>query len=255
MFFKKYVLTIPVRDQGIRLSVTNVMEYSRARTYASKEPETIEWFHRYFRPGSVYYDIGANIGLYSLYPAKLLSQDVRIISIEPASVNFHKLNLNVYLNSLAGVISSLCVAVSDREEIGEFALGDLTEGSALHSYGEAVDYMGNPFQPLHQYRIFSTTLDSLHERWGLPFPNHIKIDVDGIERKIIEGAPNTLADPRLQTVLVEITDKGDSVEYITSTMKKEGFRIDDDFSEHSSELLKGTPYEKSRNFIFVRDLK
>ena len=54
---------------AIRISTPN--EHHRADTYATKEPETIEWLRDNLRDGDVFYDVGANIGLYSLYAAKL----------------------------------------------------------------------------------------------------------------------------------------------------------------------------------------
>lgn len=48
------------------------------------------------------------------------------------------------------------------------------------------------------------TVDAFVKQFDPPFPTHIKIDVDGIEDKIIQGAPETLRDSRLQSLLIEL---------------------------------------------------
>ena len=73
---------------AIRVSTPN--EYHRADIYATKEPETIEWLRENLRDGDVFYDVGANIGLYSLYAAKLRAA-CRVFALEPESQNFGKL--------------------------------------------------------------------------------------------------------------------------------------------------------------------
>ena len=78
-------------------------------------------------------------------------------------------------------------------------------------------------------------------------------DVDGLEERVIAGAAQTLKDPRLRSVLVEISlEKGGS-NPILERLAGEGFTLVTDFSAHSTELLKGTPYEDCVNHVFIRD--
>ena len=60
----------------------------------------------------------------------------------------------------------------------------------------------------HKQGIFSTTLDDLHFNWKLPFPDHIKIDVDGIEHLILQGAQKFLADKKINNIkkLIKLTN-------------------------------------------------
>ena len=188
--------------------------------YETKEPETLEWIERFFRPWDVVYDIGANIGLYALFAAKHLRSQCKVYAFEPESLNYAKLNKNIYVNGLSGVIVPCCLAVSDRlcfdnfnihpnvyqrEKLGE----GLIAGSALHGFGTTLDYAGRPFKPIHQQGTVAVSLDYLWGSFGLEFPNHIKIDVDGLEEKIMEGADRTLEDLRLKSIFVEISSPGD----------------------------------------------
>ena len=66
----------------------------RVTTFLTKEPETIEWIDT-FAPGDVLFDIGANIGCYSIYAA---SRSVRVMAFEPESQNYALINQNIFLN-------------------------------------------------------------------------------------------------------------------------------------------------------------
>ncbi len=252
-----------VKDCVILLEVESEIEKGRANTYGTKEPETLEWIERYFEPEDVMYDVGANIGLYSLFAAKHLRGQCKVYAFEPEALNYARLSKNIYLNGLSGVVLPCCVAVTDRMCFDTFYLnphnfekitgGRLVSGSSLHSFGATVDYRGKPFQPFHQQGSVGVSLDHLWQVWGLEFPNHIKIDVDGLEEKIIAGAGQTLKDRRLKSVLVEVSQsKGDS-DPILQGLTQAGFLQVTDFDAHSSELLRGTPYEDSVNSVFIRE--
>jgi len=257
--------TVPCRVKGqmILLDVETEIEEYRAETYETKEPETLEWIERFFQPQDVIYDVGANIGLYSLFAAKRLRSQCKIYAFEPESLNYAKLNKNIYINGLSGVIVPCCLAVSDSlgfdyfnihpniflpEQLGE----GLVAGSALHGFGMSEDYAGKQFKPVHRQGSLAVSLDCLWGTFGLDFPNHIKIDVDGLEGKIIRGADRTLGDSRLKTILIEISSAQGERDPILEKLAKAGFVSFTDFAAHSSEQHKGTAYEQSVNTVFVR---
>ncbi len=253
-----------VKGHVILLEVESEIEKYRARTYATKEPETLEWIERYFQPGDVMYDIGANIGLYSLFAAKRLHGQCKVYAFEPEALNHGKLSRNIYLNGLSGVVLPCCVAVTDRlcfdifylnpQNFEKMANGQgLVSGSALHSFGAAEDYNGRSFQPFHRQGTIGVSMDHLWQTWGLDFPNHVKIDVDGLEEKIIAGAAQTLEDRRLKSVLIEISASKGGLDPILQRLTQVGFKQVKDFTAHSCELLKGTPYEDCVNCVFIRD--
>ena len=98
------------------VEVGNPRELSRVRAYLTREPETVEWIAEYVKSQDVFYDIGANIGLYSIFAAKLHRGDLKVYSFEPESQNYASLNRNVYLNGLSDAITTLCMAVSDSSD-------------------------------------------------------------------------------------------------------------------------------------------
>jgi FkbM family methyltransferase len=251
-----------VREQEIVLDVEANSEQYRADTYESKEPETLTWIERYFSRGDVFYDLGANIGLYSLYSAKILKGKCKIYAFEPEALNYAKLNKNIILNSFSGIIIPCCIAISDHLSFDIFNLhpmgfeltdkGKFTPGSALHCFGSTIDFQGENFTPFHTQGNIGVSLDYLIYELNCDFPDHIKIDVDGHEEKVINGSLKTINDKRLKTVLIEISESEGEKKSISCLLEGAGLVEDTNYQEHSSAALKGTPFEMCHNTIFVR---
>jgi len=236
------LLDVDSREQDER--ATN-REMWRVETYTTKEPDTLAWIDEFFRPGDVIYDVGANIGQYSLYAAKRLQRDCKVLAFEPEALNYAKLNRNIVLNGLTGVVIPYCLAVTEKMAFDVFYAQTFTPGAALHSWGRPVTQGERPFAPQNQQGMVGMSLDDLTGRFGLPFPNHIKIDVDGIEEEIIRGAQVTLADRRLRTALVEVYMFESIAERIEQVFAEHGFSL------HNADVADHTP-GKAQNLIFTR---
>lgn len=198
---------VQMGDCRVLAEVTNPRELSRLAAYGIKEPGTIEWIDRALGEGDVLYDIGANIGLFGIYAAMRHPGLGRVYSFEPESQNFASLNRQVLRNGLVNRVVPLCMALTREGTIDTFFIRKhLRAGEALHQLGSPVDDTGTPFDPVHTQGVVALTVDSLHQSFGLPFPTHLKIDVDGHERAVVEGSRRTMRDPRLRSVLIEITE-------------------------------------------------
>ena len=81
-------------------------------TIFSKEPTTIPWLEA-IRADETLVDIGANIGLYSIYAAAYTG--CRVYAFEPEALNYAELNKNVFVNDLHGRVSAFCIAMSDEQ--------------------------------------------------------------------------------------------------------------------------------------------
>jgi len=193
---------IRVRKQSILIAVEHRRTLKRAQTYSVKEPETLDWIDK-FEPNTCYFDIGANIGQYSLYPAKKYGSCIKVYAFEPQSSNYNALNKNIFLNNLRKNIMSYCVAISGRSEFSELYIPKFIPGGNRSQFGkEDIEHM--KISATHTQGMFGVTLDDLCEKWGFPFPNYIKIDVDGIETAILNGAKHVLAHANLKSVIVEL---------------------------------------------------
>ena len=190
---------------------------TRVLTYESKEPDTLDWIDRMVRPGDVFYDVGANIGVYALYAA---AAGARVYAFEPEALNFARLNENIVANQRSQAIIAYPLGISNATGVAELHLSQFVEGAALHAVQLP---SGQPAgRPAHLQGLLVTSLDDLQHRFGLPAPVHIKIDVDGLEPAIVEGAALTLADPKLRSVLIEINAEQDA---IADRMARAGFEL------------------------------
>lgn len=193
---------VKVKGQRIRLAVDNLRTLQRAKTYSIKEPDTLDWLDS-FQPDSCLFDLGANIGQYSLYPAAKYGKKIRVYSFEPQCANYYLLNRNIHLNNLESIITAYCVAVSGQSTFSRLYIPKFIGGGNRSQFGrEDLKQMKMP--SAHVQGMFGVTLDDLCTRWDFPCPNYIKIDVDGIEISIIRGAENTLKRPELRSVIVEL---------------------------------------------------
>jgi len=145
------------------VEVTNPRELSRIREYVNEEPGTLEWLRRYVQAGDVLYDVGANIGLYSVYAAKRHWGSVPVYCFEPESQNYAALNRNLY--GVSDIVTPFCVALTDRPRIESFNVrGQLRAGGAIHQFGSTVDDMGRPFSPVHRQGMLGVTRDTFTRR-------------------------------------------------------------------------------------------
>ena len=101
------------------------------------------------------------------------------------------------------------------------------------------------FTPQNRQGTVSSSLDELTERFSLPVPNHIKVDVDGIEDLIVEGAAGLFQKPELETVLIEVFMHGDIADRIRKGFEKGGFTLS---NEANTDFTEGVV----QNLIFVR---
>lgn len=197
------------------------------RLYAcEKEPETISWIESEIEPGDVFFDIGANVGAYSFVAWAATGGNCKIYAFEPSFSTYAALNHNILINNCQEKIASLQVALSDENKLFKFNYFKVTPGIASHTLGEAVDENEQPFQPEFVQYIPGYRMDDLIKQYALPIPNHIKIDVDGAEYSILQGALDTLANPSLRSVLIEVDEKRSQNGDITSLMANMGFRLD-----------------------------
>lgn len=213
---------VRVREQRILISIDHLRTLNRAKTYSNKEPDTLDWLDS-FEPGSCYFDIGANIGQYSLYPAKKYGPAVQVFSFEPQSNNYYALNKNIYLNNLGNHILSYCVAVSGRSEFSKLYIPKFIPGGNRSQFGHE-DLENMKMSATHTQGMFGVTLNDLCGQWGFPCPNYMKIDVDGIEISILEGASAVLRNPALKSVIIELGTNAEQ-EKATAIMQRAGLEV------------------------------
>jgi len=201
-------LSVAVDDFSLAFVCHGPMEEMRVRSLLVKEEGTIDWLRQYVLPGEVFLDVGANIGLYSLVAAKRVGAGGRVFSIEPHAVNVISLMQNIAANNLQDRINVICTALHNSSGVFEFNYYSLEPGSAMSQLGETKDGYEQDFVPVMKELKLATSIDDLVARQSMPPPNHVKIDVDGNERLVIEGMMNLLQSPaRPRSVQVEVNKR------------------------------------------------
>jgi FkbM family methyltransferase len=143
--------------------------------FGTYEPTQTQLFQELVKPGDVVYDIGAHFGYYTLLSSKLVGDGGKVIAFEPSPANLVRLYRHINLNDRKNV-QVLELAVSDHEGIAHF---ETRTGSGV---GHLAD--DGPLE------VKLTTLDSLTQ---FPLPQVMKIDVEGAEVGVLNGAKTLFA--------------------------------------------------------------
>lgn len=157
-----------------------------ARVYFNLvEPEQTKVFVNTVSAGQVLFDIGANVGYYSLLGSKLVGPNGKVFSFESVVRNLVYLYRHIALNKLENV-TIISAACSDRLTIASFSLGD---NYALGHLGQG----GNQgkYNPKNTAVVPTVTVDEVVKLTSVS-PDVLKIDVEGAEFQVLQGAHNTL---------------------------------------------------------------
>jgi FkbM family methyltransferase len=186
----------------LNFSIPNALNKFRVDTFSSKEPETLEWIDSIPR-ASVVWDVGANVGLYACYAAR--ARDCRVFAFEPSVFNLEALARNIFLNRLTERITVVPLPLSDELAVSKFSMTSTEWGAALSTFGQPYGHDGEPIQKVFEFSTIGLSMVDAVDLLKIPYPDYIKIDVDGIEHLILRGGVPILR--RAKGVLVEINDR------------------------------------------------
>ena len=222
----------------IKLIIESPTHIGRLKS-CKKEPDTVVWIEENFNHSAVLYDIGANVGAYSLI-AGIIAKNKKnsfVYSFEPVPQTFSALLKNVNQNDLFEYIKCFPVALGKKNEILPINLSSEISGDAMHAVGEPIDAYGNLFVPKYRYNIMCFSLDEFITLYKLELPTMIKIDVDGTELDILNGSLKTLASDSLQYILVEVRKDSKISDNVVSLLNKFNFKLINSGKVYSSEFI------------------
>ena len=212
--------TTLVNGQEFVLCAANPRLDFRTRTFATKEPDTLKWIDS-FENGSVLWDIGANVGLYSLYAAK--TRDCKVFAFEPSVFCLEFLARNIWLNNLQSLITIVPNPLSDNTQPNLLTLHSREWGDSSNSFGTTLNQDGAEINASFDYKILGTTIDEAISKFNLPPPQHIKIDVDGIEPMILTGGAQILK--TVMSVSVEVPTYRGANERVSELLSQAGLKM------------------------------
>lgn len=225
----KYVARMDYHDSVIKLVIQTHADVQRLHS-CRKEPETVSWIEKEVDSDTVLYDIGANVGAYSLIAAARGA--ARVYAFEPGYSTFATLSENIIMNDMQNNITPFCLGIGNSTNCEELLFSDTASGSAQHSWGHtALRIKGQ------HITVPVMTLDDARENFRLSPPTMMKIDVDGLEFSVIQGAIHTIALPQLKTILIEIDEREQGTAILTRLLSDAGFVLSE---KHPREKGKST---------------
>jgi FkbM family methyltransferase len=186
----------------IRLHVTSDMERKYRVKSCAKEPWTVQWLDTDVRPGQVLYDIGANVGTFTLVAA--VGRQATVVAFEPGFANFARLCENIHLNSAGHAVLPVPLPLVEHTGIVGFHYRSTEPGQSRHKVSSNGWRTTPTASGRYEQPMLGVSLDEARRLFELPAPDHIKLDVDGAELGVLAGATETLRATSLLTVLAEV---------------------------------------------------
>ncbi len=253
-FNKDFYETRNIKNKKINFFIPNAVTKWRVNTLFDKEPETIEWIDNFKNINNeqiIFWDIGSNIGLYSIYAASI-HKNIKIYSFEPSTSNLRILSRNISINDLSDKISIAQFPLSKENfQFSKMNEQEFKEGWSMNTFGEPTDYEGKEFKPLQKYKIFGMSIDYLVQSNILEKPNYIKIDVDGIEDEILAGGIKSLTNQNLKSISIELNKNYESqYKNVIDIMNKINLKFK--HKKHAQIYENDKKFSEIFNYVFER---
>ena len=199
----------------------------RATKTPSLDLDTNQWI-KTFTKNDIFYDIGANIGLYSIMAAKFLQ--VKVYAVEIDLMNTRMLYENVYMNNCHDIVTILPFGLDSHSHQEKLFLKTMSYGDALHNLRQPNTMVIKPGDIQVNVPVFR--LDDAIKLLSLPSPTTLKVDVDGVDLDVLKGSPNALK--TVTSLVVEYMPNSDTRNEIHNFLSDHGFIFDfDSIGEHS----------------------
>ncbi len=244
-----------INNKKIKFYIPNQLISWRVKTLFNKEPDTIEWINNFKTDGEesiIFWDIGANIGLYSLYCHAIHGKKSKIFSFEPSTSNLRVLSRNIYINNLQDDIIINQLPLTNRPNLFlNMKENEFQEGVSLNTFGENFDFEGKDYISKNEYSILSSSIDYLVSNDIMDVPKYIKIDVDGIEHLILDGGKDTLKNEKIKSILIEVNENfEDQQNQVDKIMLESGFKLVQKYKEKNIPVK--NQFSKTFNYIYER---
>ena len=242
-----------ISNHKLKFFIPSSLTEWRVDTFYHKEPETLEWINNFInKKDTIFWDIGANRGLYSIYNA-IKNNNVSTIAFEPSTSNLRVLTRNISINNLQNNINVFPLPLTNKQNIFQnMNEGSFIEGGALNTFGEKFDFEGKNFEPEMRYNIFGTTINYLILNDILDVPDYIKIDVDGIEHIILEGGNKVLSNNKIKSISIEVNENFlEQYQKVMSLMNEFGFKILHK-KNNEKNFAQELKFKNTYNYVFIR---
>ena len=242
---------VEINNKVINYQEFDYLYIYRFDTIETKEPETIEWLRKNLNSSSVFYDVGANVGIFTLY-ASALNLDCQIFAFEPEHRNYSQLSGNIRLNKLTDRVTPCNLGISDAAGIASFALTDKRYGNSGGQLSLEKP-LSNQSKIMEEQRVLSINLDALVCWFNLPIPTIIKVDIDGLEFSVLKGADKIKRTESCKSDLLEI-DSPIEHEKIENFLLERNYMQDEYFNslKNHSKYRREKSGQRARNYVYKK---
>ena len=216
---KKYIVKDKNKNNIFSIRLLGGNTLGRAETFYTKEPDTVKWIEN-FHSKSTFFDIGANIGIYSLYAAKL---NHSVVAFEPESLNFAALNVNISDNNFVNKIKAYPISVDEKSFISDLNISQLRFGGSFAVYDTGIIENTKVIKK-HTQGSFSLSLDDFIEKTKI-VPDYIKIDVPSNELRVVKGLEKTIREKKIKSLLIEFDECLKEHEDMILNLEKVGYKV------------------------------
>jgi FkbM family methyltransferase len=171
----------PLGGQSMRVNWALHKTY----VFGTYEPGVVQGLEELIRPGWTAVDVGANIGYFTLLMANRVGPQGKVIAFEPLAENFRILQENIQLNGHTNVVAENLALMSRTERI---ELRSATPGAITWVASVRIDQNS----AVESQSVEAVTLDEYVQKKGIAKVDFLKIDVEGAEASVLEGATNVL---------------------------------------------------------------
>lgn len=179
-------------------------------------------------PGSVFYDLGANLGWFSLYA---VSKGLRVYAFEADENNFRGLKENVEANphiSYMFDINLYNIAIADKQQVVKLRMSNLEIGGHLKTLDLPMfSTNDNVISNNYVKEIGADSLDNIIKQNNLPYPDHLKVDIDGSEYAFLIGSPNVLDNAK--SMVIELYNQSKYYNDSVDILHKHGFKLQKEY--------------------------
>lgn len=242
-----------IEADGLQIACADTIEEWRAKTIRSKEPGTRRWLNQ-IEAGDVLYDVGANIGLYSLLAARRVGTAGHVYAFEPHAANLVSLLRNIALNELGDRITVVGCPLGAMAGFAPFNYAALRAGSSGSQVGHTTTEHGEPFAPACVELKVVATIDALLASGVLRPATFVKIDVDGNEVDVLAGMRIFLLSDRAPAS-VQIEARAQTKTEIRWRLEAAGYTLRErhDTAHGAEQIAKGVDPERlAYNWVFGR---
>ncbi|MDH5716436.1 MAG: FkbM family methyltransferase [Spirochaetia bacterium] len=165
------------------------------------EPDITNFCNTFLKPGMVFFDIGSNIGYYSLLASKKVGEKGKVYSFEPNNQIIVELKKNISLNSIKNIkVNQLALS----EKKGKAKLSQYEKGEEVYSSLSNTAYPGKKITGYEKVNI--DTVDNFIKKNNINKVDLIKIDVEGAELLVLKGSKKLLSDKKASAIIFEMQD-------------------------------------------------